>query len=200
MIVRGPKLALRYATRADAPALLELGSDPEVTRFFSWGPYRELAEPLAYIESLGRQREAGERLEFLIVGPDDLPIGVTGLSEFARRDRRATVGTWLGRPHWGSGANRDSKVLILGLAFRRLGLERVSALASPDNPRSLTALERIGFVQEGVLRSWHRHGDEARDVAILRLLREDWEAGPLAGEPVEFEGEPPGRFRTAPPG
>ena len=37
--VIGPSITLRYATAADAEALLELGSDPEVTRFFSWGPY-----------------------------------------------------------------------------------------------------------------------------------------------------------------
>lgn len=195
MVVRGPRLALRYATRADAPRLLELGSDPEVTRHFSWGPYRDLAEPLAYVDSLERRRAAGERLEFVIVDAGDEPIGVTGLSELARRDRRAIVGTWLGRSYWGSGANRESKALVLALAFRGLGLERVGALASPDNARSLAALERLGFVREGVLRAWHRHGEVPRDVAILGLLREEWEAGPLAAVPVDLEGEPPPAFR-----
>lgn len=196
MIVRGPQLHLRYATRDDAPALLELGGDPEVTRHFSWGPYRDLSEPVAYVESLVRQRAAGTRLEFLICGADGAPIGVTGLSEFAPRDRRATVGTWLGRAHWGTGANRESKALILALAFRTLGLERVTALASPDNVRSLTALDRLGFVREGVLRGYHRHDDEARDVAILGLLRADWEASPIAKVPVEVEGEPPPVFHS----
>lgn len=195
MVARGPRLSLRYATAADAPALLELGSDPEVTRFFSWGPYREPSEPLAYVESLERQRASGERLEFVIVDTDDAPIGVTGLSDFSIRDRRATVGTWLGRAHWGTGANRDSKALILAVAFRALGLARVTALTSPGNARSLAALERLGFSPEGVLRAWHRHRGEPRDVAILRLLREDWERGPLARQPVELDGEPPPPFR-----
>lgn len=194
MVVRGPRLTLRYATAADAPALLELGSDPDVTRYFSWGPYREVSEPLAYIESLERQREAGERLEFVIAGPDDVPIGVTGLSEYNARDLRATVGTWLGQAHWGTGANRQSKALILALAFRSLSLERVTALASPDNPRSLAALERLGFQREGVLRSWHRHHGQPRDVAILGLLRRDYESGPLADESVTVEGKPPAAF------
>lgn len=195
MVVRGPRLRLRYATAADAPALLELGSDAEVTRFFSWGPYRELSEPLAYIDSLAAQRDAGERLEFVIADPDDVPIGVTGLSEHSPRDRRAIVGTWLGRRHWGTGANRESKALVLALAFRGLLLERVSALASPDNGRSLAALERLGFVREGVLRAWHRHGGEPRDVAILGMLRSDYEAGPLAAAAVELDGEPPAAWR-----
>jgi ribosomal-protein-alanine N-acetyltransferase len=194
VIVRGPSLSLRYARPADADALFEAGSDPDVTRFFSWGPYTDRDEPLQFVDWLAKQRDSGERLEFAIAGADDRLLGITGLSDFSLRDRRATVGTWLARPHWGTGVNRESKALVLALAFRRLGLQRVTALASPDNPRSLAALERIGFEQEGVLRSFHIHRGERRDVAILRLLREDWEAGPLADVPVEFEGDPPPQF------
>lgn len=189
--VSGPRLALRLATPADAPALFELGRDPEVSRFFSWGPYTDPAEPLAYIESLERQRASGERLELLIVDPGDSPIGITGLSDFSLRDRRAVIGTWLGRAHWGSGANRESKALILALAFRALDLVRVSALTDPANARSLVALERLGFTREGVLRGWHYHGSVLKDVVILGLLREEWERGELARVAVEIEGEPP---------
>jgi ribosomal-protein-alanine N-acetyltransferase len=194
VVVRGRTLSLRYARADDAAALLDLGSDPEVTRFFSWGPYRTLAEPLRYIEGLAPQRERGVRLEFLIAGPRDEPIGVTGLSEFSLRDRRAVVGTWLGRAHWGTGANVESKALVLGLAFRVLGLARVTALANPANRRSVAALERLGFVAEGVLRAWHRHGGVAQDVTVLRLMREDYEAGPLVGAPFAVEGSPPPQF------
>ena len=196
MVVRGPRFALRYLTAADAPALFELGSDPDVTRFFSWGPYREEDEARAFIESLDRQREAGERLELAIVDSSDRPIGITGLSDFSPRDRRAVIGTWLGHAHWGSGANRESKALVLALAFRALDLLRVSALASPQNVRSVAALQRLGFVHEGVLRGWHVHGGVPRDVAVLRMLREEWERTPLAEVPVTIEGEAPPAFVT----
>jgi [ribosomal protein S5]-alanine N-acetyltransferase len=195
MVVRGPSYSLRYLTAGDAPALFELGSDPEVTRFFSWGPYREESEARAFVESLDRQREAGERLELAIVSnAEDRPLGITGLSDFSRRDGRAVIGTWLGRPHWGSGANRESKALVLAMAFRALGLIRVTALASPQNVRSIAALERLGFVHEGVLRAWHVHGGVPRDVAVLRMLRDEWERTPLAEMPVGIEGDPPAAF------
>jgi hypothetical protein len=45
-----------------------------------------------------------------------------------------------------------------------------------------------------VLRGWHVHDGVPRDCAILRLTRDDFEAGPLAAVPVEVEGEPPGQF------
>jgi [ribosomal protein S5]-alanine N-acetyltransferase len=190
MEVTGPALTLRYATPDDAPALLGLAGDPDVTRFFSWGPYRDVSEPVAYIERLAGQRERGEQLDFLIVHRDSGPIGVTGLSELSRRDRRAVVGTWLGRERWGTGANAESKQLIAHLAFEVLGLERLGAYSSPDNRRSQVALERLGYVREGLLRSFHRHGDRVHDVLVYSLLRDGFQPT----FPVAVAGAPPGPF------
>jgi [ribosomal protein S5]-alanine N-acetyltransferase len=194
LIVSGPRLTLRYATQDDAPRLFELAADPAVTRFFSWGPYTSIEQPEAYIAGLAAKREAGELLDFLIVDPDDGPIGVTGLSELARRDRRATVGSWLGHRWWGSGANFEAKAMISALAFQRLRLERLTAWANTRNGRSQRALERIGFRREGVLTAWHRHGDRVHDVVIFGLLRAAWEHSPLREVPVTIEGTPPPAF------
>jgi len=193
--LHGRSLTLRYANADDAAALFELGSDPEVTQFFSWGPYTSQSEPRAYIAGLAEQRRRGERLEFLIVSRDGEPVGVTGLSEISRRDRRAVVGTWLGRAHWGTGANRESKALIAYLAFAVLGLERLGAYANLDNPRSHAALERVGFLREGVLRRWHRHGDEVHDVIVWSWLKQEWARSPLVREPVAVRGHPPSSFQ-----
>jgi ribosomal-protein-alanine N-acetyltransferase len=195
--VIGRDLLLRYAAPADAATLLRLGSDPQVTRFFSWGPYRSIEEPERYIAGLAAERERGERLDFLIDCPRRGPLGVIGLSELSRRDRRAVVGTWLGREHWGSGANRAAKALIAHLAFGTLGLERLGAYAEPGNPRSLAALSRLGFQREGVLRRWHRHGEQTHDVLVLSWLKEEWQGSPLAGEPVRVEGLPPLAFQPS---
>jgi ribosomal-protein-alanine N-acetyltransferase len=195
--LRGPTLTLRYATSEDAPALFELGRDREVTRFFSWGPYAHVDEPRAYVGMLAGQRERGEQLDLLIVHRVDGPIGVIGLSEWARRDRRAIVGTWLGRPWWGSGANLEAKALLAHLAFAHLGLERLGAYADLENDRSQRALARLGFVREGVLRHWHRHGAEVHDVVVFGLLRADWVRSPLAAVPTTLQGAPPAAFRCA---
>lgn len=197
MEVVGQSLTLRYATEADAAALLELGSDAEVTRFFSWGPYTSVEQPAAYIAGLPGERRRGERLDFVIVDPGRGPIGVTGLSEFSHRDRRAVLGTWLGRAYWGTGANQRSKALIAWLAFRGLGLERLGAYADLENPRSQAALAGLGFVREGVLRRWHRHGEQVHDVLLYSWLKDEWERSVLAAEPVSVHGQPPGSFLSA---
>lgn len=195
MRIVGRRITLRYPTVSDAPALLELGSDPEVTRFFSWGPYRELSEPLAYIAGLARERARGERLDLLIDHAEDGPAGIIGLSELVRRDRRATVGTWLGRPFWGTGANGEAKALIARLAFDVMRLERLGAYADLDNPRSQAALAAVGFREEGRLRRFHRHGEHVHDVLVYSWLRDEWLSSPSAGEPVQILGRPPRAFQ-----
>lgn len=193
--VKGPELTLRYATLDDAPALFQLARDPAVTRFFSWGPYRRIAEPEAYISGLAAKRERGELLDFLVEHREHGPVGVTGLSELSRRDRRATVGSWFGHRWWGSGANFESKALIARLAFERLGLERLTAWANTRNGRSQVALERCGFRREGELAGWHRHGDRVHDVVVFGMLRAGFERSRLATLAVEMQGTTPRAFR-----
>lgn len=192
--VRGPRLALRLPTPHDAPALFALASDPQVTSFLSWGPYRHEREAAAWLATLPARRAAGVALELAVVDASDTPIGITLLGELQQRDRRAVVGTWLGREHWGTGANREAKALVARLAFGPLGLERLAAYADVRNARSRAALRRIGFAEEGVLRAFHRHGGEPRDVVVCSLLRAEWEHGPLARIPAEVSGRPPAAF------
>ena len=194
MLVEGPNLLLRYATPDDAEALFGLASDPAVTRFFSWGPYTTLDQPRSYIDSLEDKREAGTLMDFLIVHKEAGPCGVTGLSELSRRDRRATVGSWMGHRFWGSGVNFESKALIAALAFERLGYERLTAWANTRNGRSQVALERCGFRREGTLHGWHRHGDAVHDVVVFGMLRKGWERSALRRIPARVEGEPPAAF------
>ena len=190
MRLDGPTLSLRLPAERDAPALFALGADPEVTRFFSWGPYADVAEPVRWLAEQVERRARGEALTLLVDHPEAGVVGVTELVEWSRRDRRAMVGTWLGRPWWGTGVNAAAKALVLALAFEHCGLARVGAYADVRNERSRRALERLGFTREGTLRAWHRHADVPKDVDVFGLLREEWR--PV---PAKLSGELPAPFR-----
>lgn len=198
--LRGPTLSLRVPTADDAPALFDLASDPDVTRWFSWGPYTDVAQPRAFIAGLEPERRSGTKLDLLAVHHEHGPAGITGLYEFSPRDRRCVCGTWFGRPFWGTGANRESKALLQHLAFELLGMQRFGSYSNPRNERSTRALLGVGLRHEGVLRGFHRHGDRFLDVNIFGLLRADWEASPLRAEfadRIEVVGRPPGAFLAA---
>jgi len=195
--LRGPTITLRIPHSRDSLALLELASDPEVTKWFSWGPYRAEGEARSYLDRLPGQRKAGTQLDLIQVLRGHGPIGITGLSEFSYRDRRTMVGSWLGRQWWGTGANSESKALMCHLAFELLGMERVGAYANVENGRSQRALEKVGFLKDGILRGWHRHGDRQLDVTVYGMLVGDWQRSPMRELEVEVVGTPPPAFLAA---
>lgn len=190
----GPSLTLRPPQPGDAEALLELASDPEVTRWFSWGPYTDIEQPREYIERCAWQRERGEQLDLLIIDREKGPAGITGLSELSYRDRRCIVGTWLGADFWGTQVNRESKAMIAYLGFELLGMNRIGSYSNPENERSTSALEAVGYSREGVLSQWHRHGERYLDVNIFGMLRDDWRASEQAEIEISSEGTPPSAF------
>jgi ribosomal-protein-alanine N-acetyltransferase len=196
--VRGAQLRLRYPGPDDAPRLFQLASDPAVTRFFSWGPYRDESEATAWLATLPARRAAGVALEFAVVSKADELLGITALSEFSPRDRRCVVGTWLGRRYWGTFVNRHSKALVAALAFGPLAIERLGAYSDVDNTRSQIALERVGFRREGVLRAFHRHDDKPRDVVSFSLLRSQWRSSTLAQIEATIVGQPPSDLVSQP--
>jgi ribosomal-protein-alanine N-acetyltransferase len=194
--LHGPTMTVRIPEPGDATALYRLASDPEVTQWFSWGPYQETAEARAYLDRLPDQRETGRQLDLLQVHRTQGVVGITGLSEFSYRDRRAMVGTWFGKAAWGTGANTEGKALMAYLSFELLGLARLGAYANTENLRSRKALEKVGFHHEGVLRGWHRHGARQLDVSVFGMLPDDWRNGPLYDTPVRVDGAVPSSFLT----
>ncbi|MEY2517161.1 MAG: [ribosomal protein S5]-alanine N-acetyltransferase, partial [bacterium] len=125
LALTGPTLRVRIPRPDDAAGLFAQASDAEVTRWFSWGPYRSHDDALAFLERLPDERERGVQVDLVFDQLYAGPIGISGFSEVARRDRRATIGTWLGRAWWGTGANREVKALMCHLGFELLGLERI---------------------------------------------------------------------------
>jgi ribosomal-protein-alanine N-acetyltransferase len=196
--VHGPNLRLRIPREADARRLFELASDPEVTRFFSWGPYEREEDAAAWLASLPARRDSGEALELAIADREDWVIGIIAVLEVSMRDRRSVVGIWLGQAYWGTGASAEAEALLAHLVFGPLRMERLAAWVDVRNVRSQRSFEKLGYVREGVLRGWHRHGDERRDLVAFAVLREDFESSPMAAVPAVVHGEPPAAFVCPP--
>jgi RimJ/RimL family protein N-acetyltransferase len=104
----------------------------------------------------------------------------TRLKNVSREHRKAAVGSWFTPSAWGSGANTESKLLVLKHAFENLGCIRVEFDTDVRNLRSRAALAKIGATEEGLLRSHHIMRDGfRRDTVIFSILDTEW---PLAME------------------
>src|SRR5204863_120533 len=91
--------------------------------------------------------------------------------------RRTEIGwTWLERSQWGTGANIETKYLLLRHAFESWGAMRVEFKTDARNLRVRGALLGIGATFEGIFRKHMVLPDSIRDSAWYAIVDDDWPA------------------------
>jgi N-acetyltransferase len=106
------------------------------------------------------------------------PVGSTSFLEIRLEHLRVEIGnTWHAPRVWGTGVNVETKLLLLGHAFERVGLRRVEFKTDARNERSRGALLALGATFEGIFRKHMvvRDGG-ARDSAYFSVIDDDWSA------------------------
>jgi RimJ/RimL family protein N-acetyltransferase len=101
------------------------------------------------------------------------PIGevrLLGIHPCGRAELAILIGE---KEFWGRGYGGDAITLLLGFAFRDLGLRRVTLIADADNARGIRCYERCGFRHEGLLRAHRLRYGEPLDMVAMAVLRED---------------------------
>jgi RimJ/RimL family protein N-acetyltransferase len=110
-----------------------------------------------------------------VVHVDDRPVGSTRYLNIEPFHRRAEIGwTWLERAQWGTGANVETKYLLLENAFERAALMRVEFKTDARNLRVRGALLGIGCTFEGIFRKHMVLPDSIRDSAWYAIVDDDW--------------------------
>ena len=103
------------------------------------------------------------------------PVGSSRYLNVDPSNRRTEIGwTWLERPQWGTGANIETKYLLLRNAFERWGAMRVEFKTDARNLRVRGALLGIGATFEGVFRKHMVLPDSIRDSAWYAIVDDDW--------------------------
>jgi RimJ/RimL family protein N-acetyltransferase len=112
-----------------------------------------------------------------VVHVDGGPAGSTRYLNVDPVHRRTEIGwTWLERRHWGTGANIETKYLLLRNAFERWGAMRVEFKTDARNLRVRGALLGIGATFEGIFRKHMILPDSIRDSAWYAIVDDDWPA------------------------
>ncbi|MGW3635257.1 GNAT family N-acetyltransferase, partial [Streptomyces sp. NPDC005122] len=126
-------------------------------------------------ERVERDRDEHDRDDFLVLLPDGTPIGHIALTDQDMVDGTAEIMLVLDPGHRGRGHGTDAVDALVDLAFGELPMHRVQAVTHTINSGALGVLAGAGFVQEGVRRSACLHRGRRYDVAVLALLREEWQ-------------------------
>lgn len=171
----GKQVTLRELVAADGSVLLPLVSAPEVARFLS-PPPQSLERFAGFIESTLRERHAGRYAAFAIVPHGThAPVGLVQIRQIEPGFRTAEWGIALGSEWWGRGLFQDVGELLLAFAFETLGVHRLEARVAARNARGNGAVEKLGGVAEGLLRSSLQVADGTRlDQVLWSWLAEEW--------------------------
>ena len=131
----------------------------------------------AYIEAALAAREEGTRFAFAVIDEaTERVLGTTSFHDILPTVKRVEIGyTWNAASTHGSGANAESKRLLLGYAFETLGCEVVVFCTHWMNFQSRMAITRLGAKQDGVLRAHSRMPDGSlRDTVVFSILKAEW--------------------------
>ena len=116
---------------------------------------------------------------YFVVTVDEEVAGAADVRLVDREDPRiGELGYLLAAPFRGRGVMSSALSLLVEWSFAGPPrLERVQALVHPDNEGSSAVLARLGFVCEGLLRSFRAAGPGRReDREMWSLLPIDWRA------------------------
>lgn len=143
--------------------------------------YTSVPEPDAVAAEIERRLgllEKGEMIPFTAVDTAGRIIGMTTFYDLDPAVPRLHIGyTWNRPSAHGTGANAESKLLLLTHAFETLGVYRVGLTTQWENHQSRAAIERLGAKQDGVMRALSRYRNGAlRDSVEYSILEPEWPA------------------------
>jgi ribosomal-protein-alanine N-acetyltransferase len=170
----GSLITLRELRPSDAPSLLASVGTAEVTRLIS--PPPPTVEGFEkFIAWTHRQREARKSVAFAVVLKDsDTVIGLFQVRALQPAFDIAEWGFALGSEFWGKGIFMDAAQLVLDYAFDVLGVHRLEARAAIKNGRGNGALQKLGAVQEAVLRGSFLRDGVYLDQGFWTILIDAW--------------------------
>ncbi|MGW4383056.1 GNAT family N-acetyltransferase [Kitasatospora sp. NPDC004531] len=127
-------------------------------------------------ERIERDIEDADQDGFLVLRPDGTPVGAVFLTDQNMSDGTARVRFLTDPEHRRRGYANAALNSVTDLAFGELPLYRLDAEPHTGNAAALAALARAGFTREGVRRGACLHRGRRLDLAMLALLRPEWEA------------------------
>lgn len=171
------RVLLRPVQAQDYDAFLQLAQqDENMWEFFSknLGDAHQLKD---WMNDAVDGLENGTRLPFTIIDKEGNNItGSSSIGNIAWYDKRLEIGwSWLAPAFRSTGINTNAKFAMMQYAFEVLQFERVEFKTGVLNIRARKGLEKIGGVEEGILRShsllWNGH---RRTSVFYSVLKDEW--------------------------
>ena len=169
-------LVLRRMQETDSGALFRILADNEVTKYYDDGPFTDISQATDQIKAWenGFLNKRCIRWGIARKGEREI-IGSCGYYGFHTWHMRASIGYELARSSWRQGIMTEALEAIIDLGFGVMNLNRIDAVVIPENEASIKLLEKLGFLNEGLLKEFENWGSKGYvDLYMFSLLRKEW--------------------------
>jgi len=167
---------LKLLKQEDAELLFALVDScrPYLRQWLPWIDATQTVDNSRQFIELGLQKFAANNgLEAGIWHKEQL-AGVIGLHYIDRTNKKTSIGYWLAEPFQGYGLMTRACRALISYVFEQLQLNRVEIRVAVDNRKSRAIPERLGFVNEGVVREVEWLYDHFVDHVVYGMLAKEW--------------------------
>ncbi|MEN1966571.1 GNAT family protein [Lentibacillus sp. N15] len=171
------EVTLKLLVFTDAQALFHLTdqSRDNLREWLSWVDQTETVDDSrAFIEHTLQQYDDNKGLTAAIMYQGQL-AGTISFNSFDWSCRIGYIGYWLGEEFQGQGIMTRAVRAFIDYGFTDLALHRIDIRAAYENSKSRAIPERLGFVEEGLLRQTEWLYDHYVDHVVYGMLENEWQ-------------------------
>lgn len=177
--IEGALVVVEPLASVHGDGLFAAAQDPEIWRYLTAFPdaYENRALFRRWMdEALAGAEQGTEGVWAILDSTSGAPIGSTRYMALRPDHHGLEIGwTWICKRWWRTGANVETKLLLLGHAFQTLGCERVELKTDARNARSRAAMEALGAQFEGIHRRHMKvRSGGWRDTAWYSIIAPEW--------------------------
>lgn len=172
------RLMLRPFRRRDVGPLHEAvaASLDDLQPWLPWVERYDRGVAQRFVRESAAAWAEGRAFDFTIRAIDDLDrhIGNVSVWPTSQQNRIGEVGYWIRSDETGRGIGAEATKCAMQIGFEEIGLHKVQLRIAVGNVASDRIAEKLGFVQEGILRDEVKIGGRWLDHTIWSMLEEEW--------------------------
>ncbi len=144
-VIETERLLLCTWEPEDWRAFLRLTTDPQVMRYIHTAALWSEEQTRAFVaQQIAYQQQLGFCMWEMARKPGGELIGMCGLKPLGSTPE-IEIGWWLLPEYWGNGLATEAAAAALRYGFEQARLERIVAVAQPENAASVRVMEKIGM-------------------------------------------------------
>lgn len=168
------RLNLRNIKLEDAESIYKLLSNPEVIKHDTFELFTNIKQAEDIIKWFNNEFKQKRAICWGISLKNESEIIGFCKCEIEIPKVRADLGYDLRPEYWNMGIMTEVLSIIIDFTFKTLNVNRIEAAVSIENNASIRVLDKLGFVNEGILRERSYWKGSCHDMMMLSILNKEY--------------------------